>query len=297
VSTAFDSNNLAVGCWIVVIWCPCLRSPIMIIRLSRQPWLLAWLCVAGQAMAAGLNDTGVDYCRSHTTGADTPVDANTTCSTNSTIHGRQDARFGRDPGTNRGQISKIGGGSKGFDFTKVANNGSVLPATATLGSAASAWACTYDNTTGLLWEVKTTSGLRNSTDTYSWYDSVHNYGGQAGVANGGSCTSAGRCDTEKLVADINAAHLCGHSDWRLPTVSELVNIVDHGRTAPAIDPQYFPNTLSAAYWSNMPAAYSLAFGVGASGADVWAVGFSGGSAVQQPGPTPLPVRLVRSGIN
>lgn len=269
----------------------------MIARLFRPSGLLACLCIGGTAMAAGLNDTGVDYCRAHATGVDTPLDANTTCSTDPAVHGRQDARFGRDAAASRGQINKIGGGGKGFDFTKVANNGSVLPATAALGSASGDWACTYDNTTGLLWEVKTVSNTRNAADTYTWYDSAHNYGGHAGIANGGSCTSAGRCDTEKLLADVNAAHLCGHSDWRLPTVSELINIVDHGRAAPAIDPQYFPNTQAAAYWSGMPTAVTLTYGAGGNGPEVWTVGFSGGSAVPQYASTALPVRLVRNGIN
>jgi len=36
--------------------------------------------------------------------------------------------------------------------------------------------------------------------------------------------------------------LAGRSDWRLPTKIELMSIVDFGRTAPAINPTFFPST-------------------------------------------------------
>jgi len=38
--------------------------------------------------------------------------------------------------------------------------------------------------------------------------------------------------------------LAGHTDWRLPTKIELMSIVDFGRTAPAINLTFFPNTPS-----------------------------------------------------
>ena len=110
-----------------------------------------------------------------------------------------------------------------------------------------------------MWEVKTTSGLRNMNHNYSWYDSVHNYGGNPGTASGGTCQTAGRCDTEKFVADVNAATLCGHSDWRMPTVDELSNLADVGIAwpGPTIDASYFPNTPASVFWTSSPfAGYS-----------------------------------------
>lgn len=241
------------------------------------------------AQAGPLNDTGIDFCRDHTTGVDTPVTASTTCTSD---QGGQDARYGRDPATQRGAMTKVGGGSKGFDFTKIANNGTTLPASAALGSAATDWACTYDNNTGLMWEVKTNSGLRNMNHTYTWYDSVHNYGGNAGTANGGSCQTAGRCDTEKFVADVNATNLCNHNDWRMPNVDELTNLADIGIAYnsgnPTIDATHFPNTPSSYFWSGSPcasnsySAWGVRFGYGNADYDV---GRSGGGSV----------RLVRGG--
>jgi hypothetical protein len=246
------------------------------------------LCV----QAGPLNDTGIDFCRDHATGADTTVTSSTTCTS---AQGGQDPRYGRDPAAARGAFTKIGGGSKGFDFTKIANNGSTLLATATLGSGATDWACTYDNNTGLMWEVKTTSGLRNQAHRYTWYDSVHNYGGNAGTASGGSCETVGHCDTEKFVADVNIATLCNHNDWRMPTLQELYNLADWGIAwpGPTIDATYFPNTLSVPstlaqyFWSGSPIArYSD---------NACVVGFGSGDGGWTFRNVAMQVRLVRAG--
>ena len=74
------------------------------------------------------------------------------------------ATHGRDALARAGQLQKVGGGEAGFDFTKLDANGNALPASAT------SWDCVRDNVTGLIWEVKTTSGLRSWSNTYTWYD-------------------------------------------------------------------------------------------------------------------------------
>ncbi len=243
------------------------------------------LAATAQTVSKRVNDTGIDFCRDHGTGIDTPITAATTCTA---AQGAQDARYGRDAAAQRGALAKVGGGSKGFDFTKIANDGSTLPASAALGRGATDWACTYDNTTGLMWEVKTTSGLRSQSHTYSWYDSVHNYGGYAGIASGGRCLTAGRCDTEKYVADVNAANLCGHSDWRMPTIRELFNLADRGIASPGplIDLTYFPNTPIAYWWSGSPVAHDLHL--------AWSMNFADGTSYWVDG-VRFFVRLVRAG--
>ena len=199
--------------------------------------------------AAGLNDTGILFCGD----ANSNTASCAMIATDSSPFPRQDARHGRDAAAAAGQLSKMGGGEAGFDFTALNAAGQPTP----LASGANPHPCVRDNTTGLVWEVKTDDGgLRDQKWTYSWYDSLHKYGGNPGAANGGNCKSADRCDTEKYIADVNAAALCGYSDWRMPTVKELEGIVHFGRSDPAIDPAYFPNTQSAGFWSGTPCAYN-----------------------------------------
>lgn len=40
----------------------------------------------------------------------------------------------------------------------------------------------------------------------------------------------------------------GHSDWRLPTIQELLGLVDYERHSPAIEKEFFPNTGTDYYY-------------------------------------------------
>jgi Protein of unknown function (DUF1566) len=124
-------------------------------------------------------------------------------------------------------------GKLGFSYTKIAADGSKLPAGAT------EWACVKDNITGLMWEVKTADGgLRDFNHTYTNYRDK----------------SSG--DASAFVVAVNAARLCGKRGWRLPTVDELQGLVDYGvdhnSGKPAIDGVYFRNTVAGAYWTSSP---------------------------------------------
>ncbi|WP_020648031.1 DUF1566 domain-containing protein [Solimonas variicoloris] len=232
--------------------------------------------------ARKLNDTGIVYCaREGRNQGDNRID----CSDPTALTpAAQDAMNGRDALAAAGTLTKIGASTpnagtrpNGFDFTKIGKNGEVLP------SDAAFWYCVRDNVTGLIWENKTDDndpnrpsdisnldpGIHDKDWTYSWYDSDPDHsgnGGAAGTENGGNCNSNGHCDTEKFVADTNAAGWCGASDWRLPGVDELQDIVDRGRqygtrpeTGMAIDPGYFAHTQyyqPFTYWSATPAVAS-----------------------------------------
>ncbi len=208
---------------------------------------LAFLSAPPPALAAGLNDTGIGFCGDASTNT-----ANcATVSADTGTYPRQDARYGRDAAAAAGKLPKAGGGEGGFDFTALDAGGRPTSPT----SGATPHPCVKDNLSGLFWEVKTADGgLRDRGWTYTWYDSVHNYGGNAGTASGGTCKTAGRCDTEKYAADVNASALCGYTDWRMPARQELQGIIHLGRTGPAIDPTYFPNTPSSFFWSGSPDA-------------------------------------------
>ncbi len=233
-----------------------------------------------------LNDTGITGCWNDTAIVTTGVEADDIVTG---THPRQDCRYGRDAAAAAaGKLTKVGGGSKGFDFTKIANNGTVT--TADLGSVDTDWACTRDNVTGLVWEVKTTTGLRSQYHDYTWYNSnAATNGGDVGTVSLGTCNDPGRCDTEKFVSDVNAAGLCGASDWRIPTKNELMSLVDYGIASPGptIDTTWFPNTIASAFWS--ASAYA-----GYSGY-AWNVGFGYGYASLNYRSDAFRVRLVRAG--
>jgi len=103
--------------------------------------------------------------------------------------------------------------------------------------------------------------IHDADNTYTWYDPnpVTN-GGNAGTAGDGT-------DTEDFINGLNAANYGGFSDWRMPTVQELMTIVDRDKGSPAIDDFYFLNivyyvdSVSPNYWSSTTYASNYAWGV------------------------------------
>lgn len=248
------------------------------------------LAPTAQAQTGRLNDTGQTSCYD---AANAVATCNTATTGNAGTRPHQDGRYGRDAAQAAGQLpTKTGAGAAAFDFTKIANNGTPLAAGATLGTNPTDWACTRDNVTGLVWEVKTTSGLRSSAHTYTWY-SASNNGGNAGSVGSNTCggTLSGysnQCNTANYVAAVNAAGLCGATDWRLPTRRELLGIVHNGlTTGPMVDATYLPNTQSDWYWT------SDTYTLGPAGA--WIVFFYGGGTGAVNKTASFFVRLVRSG--
>ncbi len=251
-----------------------MRFPALIL----VPVLALGLTVATAAHAAvslvggSLPDTGQDKCYD---GAS--LVACTSANTgDAAANPRQDGRFGRDAKATAGTLIKTGGGAAGFDYSKIANNGSDLGAGAglLLGTNPGDWACTRDNITGLIWEVKVNDAtqLRHMNWTYTWFNSDGSTNaGDAGTASGTTnCQTPGRCDTEKFVADVNSAALCGKVNWRMPTRRELLTLVHHGAQNPSVDATYFPNTVVSNFWSGSSHV--------APPAGAWSVGFSLGFA-------------------
>ncbi len=63
----------------------------------------------------------------------------------------------------------------------------------------------------------------------------------------------------------------GGTGWRVPTIKELLSIVDFSQTgAPMIDPNAFPSTPSELFWSSSPLA--------GSSSSAWYVDFNDGSS-------------------
>ncbi len=121
--------------------------------------------------------------------------------------------------------------------------------------------CVLDENTGLMWELKTDSGLRNTNDYYTWYQPYDNRnGGLAGTLGGAEdCAGLESCDTDSYVRRINQTRLCGYDDWRLPRVAELLSLVDYAMAhslanEPQIDLASFPFTANDNYWTATPVA-------------------------------------------
>lgn len=231
--------------------------------------LLALGAPFAQAQTGLLNDTGQTSCYNASDVA-VACDAATVGNTGTRPH--QDGRYGRDAAAAVGQLTKTGGGAAGFDYSCVLWNGTVVNGsncTAGLvanstgtasGTPATDWACTKDNTTGLVWSLQTQSAGWNT-------------------ATGASYPNAGH----------NSASRCGYTTgWRVPTRRELLSIVNHGlSTGPMVDATYLPNTQNSAYWTSNTYARG--------GDRAWVVGFDTFLGVYAYKTDTYFVRLVRSG--
>jgi hypothetical protein len=206
--------------------------------------------------AIGLNDSAQITC--YNANASTGTVSSGTPDPETAGFDEQDCTRGAAAADALGRMAKVGASTApGRDYTKIANDGSVLPASAALGTGPRDWACTRDNITGLIWEVKATSGLRSQDHTYTWYDTNAavnggNPGTEAGTGCDGTLTN---CNTTAYRDAINAltgsARLCGATNWRLPTANELSGLVHSGApTGPVIDASWFPNTPAfTSYWT------------------------------------------------
>jgi hypothetical protein len=121
----------------------------------------------------------------------------------------------------------------------------------------------FDNVTGLTWQ-KQDDGL-----TYNWYEAAGVYNA---THNPGS-TSV--CDSLSLG---------GHDDWRLPTRSELVGIINYGTYYPSIETIFFPDTKASDYWSQDIVAFT---------SDARSVNFSFGYSLNSSTSEPFHARCVR----
>ena len=105
----------------------------------------------------------------------------------------------------------------GVGYTKVGADGGLLPVEAT------SWSCVKDNSTGLIWEVKTADGgLRDRFKFYTNFSSE--------FPNFPSSPQLGQYmdvnDAAGFVNAVNSQGLCGASDWRLPSLNELLVLLD-----------------------------------------------------------------------
>ncbi len=272
------------------------------LALQRCVLPAAFLCTAVLSFSpfsarAALNDTGQTLC--YDSAALIAVACDDAHVGDAGPDPRQGARFGRDAAQVAGALTKAGGGGAGFDFSRVCNDGSDCSVQVTTGVNAGEWGCTRDNVTGLTWEMKTMTGgsPRDQFRAYTWYDSTIVDLVERGVpGNTATCNDTlggANCNTENYVNSMNAAGLCGHGDWRIPTRRELLSIANYGRVGGAIDPDYFPNTnvldATGFYWT----AESDVIAPGRA----WYIHFQYGNSVPATkAGTTMGVRLVRGAL-
>jgi len=190
-------------------------------------------------------------------------------------------------------------------FQKVSKNGVLL------ADSATNWSCVYDHSTKLTWEVKTEDQtLHDKNFEFRW-------GGGESINSLALGKYLGRNQRETINKEIPPTLLfndwnllvdlsirdefCGLDDWRIPDLHELSTIVkcrdgvsynlDVGCDSvavdvPAIDLEYFPNSLAESYWTTSLAALHPGFN------HAWTIHFSNGSDLPKYRGTYLLVRLV-----
>lgn len=236
------------------------QSSIQLTRLATACLLLGQCMAALAAPAAGpLNDTGSNVCVRKDVGF--WADCRRT---------GQDGDHGRDV-DHKSNLD----GRRGFSFQRICNSGEAAgtgncPANPVLGRAPNEWGCTLDLVTELIWELKRPGG---------WRDQHLRYTHQ--VSNTDT-------DTLGYVRAINETGLCGGTDWRLPSVTELQGIVHYGLQRQPLDHEWFPHTANGPVWTSEVQV--------ADSSKAWSVDFS----MFDPGQVGdfnrhqgLPVRLVR----
>jgi len=174
-----------------------------------------------------------------------------------------DCKTGRDAGATNNLNGKAG-----FDFTKIAEDGTELSV------LASDWACVKDNITGLLWEAKKDSGDHDWRRKFYNYDDLNKYQ----ILEDGKKKKPLPSDIESMdnalgfINHTNSKRFCGSHFWRLPTSRELLSIVDYGVSAPdpVVDNKFFNHLFPSAYWTSS--------GLARDDSVAWLVDFFGGTA-------------------
>lgn len=99
-------------------------------------------------------------------------------------------------------------------------------------------------------------GLRNETALHSVTGLQWSRCALGQQFDGTSCTGSAQVyswdEAGQAVSEANQARPGGYSDWRLPTVDELLTIVEKCREAPSINTNVFPATPWTGFWTSTP---------------------------------------------
>ena len=164
----------------------------------------------------------------------------------------QDADFGFDA-TDRQLFS-----GNGFKFIKLDQQGGQLD------NSASEWSCVQDVRTGQIWEHK-----NDQPDSVHFYNrtfalKLPNFEPAIADISAADCQqhSDKLCSTQDYVDYLNEKAFCGQTNWRLPTLIELYNLVDFGETKKTEDGKLYAFTHPFFLHQSQGSPYTL-------GGEVW----------------------------
>ncbi len=190
---------------------------------------IATVIINVMAATVPLPDTGVTSSQCFAAGSDALVSCSSPAALS--LNSKQDGMIGRDV-TNPTNTD----GRLGFSFSRIAS----FPVTD----------CLKDNVTGLVWEGKPTSGNRSFENLYTNFDNPNAFQGYDFGTNSLYRPSVQQINsiTNSIGYSnyVNSIALCGYTDWRLPSLSELLSIADFGvpyvpYTSVGVDLNWFPN--------------------------------------------------------
>jgi len=148
-------------------------------------------------------------------------------------------------------------------FVKLNSNGTPEPSPGFYTQ----WDCVLDENTNLVWQVKDADFDFDTRDesTYTWFNPIDFVnGGNEGFTGSGSgdatdeggpsCTT-GLCNTSDYASTITKQTLCGLGNWRVPSLNELLSIIDFeadNDNKTIINTSYFLHTIPSFYWTSTP---------------------------------------------
>ncbi|MEL0633450.1 DUF1566 domain-containing protein [Pseudoalteromonas carrageenovora] len=232
-----------------------------------------------------INDSGIGECYNNTQRINCASDD----------FPEQDAELGRDSYANR--LDKVGKGNLAFDYTKLNKFADEV------ADDSSDFTCIRDNVTGLVWEVKSApsgtvpdTSLRDGQNHYFW-DIGETTFTDTSTANS-TCPNDTSCGVQSYINEVNDLDFCGGTNWRLPTYTELLGLIDYGKQGQRvlIDESLFPYIPQAGeiedvdlpYWTSQTAAD------GTSLSQAYIIDMSSGNDLAYPKENTAYVRLVRS---
>lgn len=232
-----------------------------------------------------INDTGMGECYNNT--------QRINCGSDDFL--LQDAELGRDSFANR--LDKVGEGNLAFDFTKLNEFADEV------SDDSSQFSCVRDNVTGLVWEVKSplsgvvpNTTLRDGQNHYIWdLGNASSVGSSSGGANT-TCPSNTDCGLQTYIDEVNSTDFCGGTNWRVPTYSELLGLIDYGKQGQAIllDENLFPNMADKTALGHLRFWTSQTAVDGTSLSQAYIIDMSDGNDLAYPKEDTAYVRLVRS---